>query len=587
MGTLVILSTFLWVSEMNSAVICIFVLAGFAIAFRYYARWLAEKVFVLDDSRQCPAYEHEDGVDFVPTNKHVLIGHHFSSIAGAAPIVGPAVAVIWGWVPAVLWIAFGVVFAGAVHDMGALVISMRHGGRSIGDVTASVIGPRSRVLFLFIIFFLTMMVLAVFAFVIGVLFTSYPGAILPITVEIPVAGAVGWWVYKKSGSLLVPSVVVLLGLYGLIYVGALTADTAASAQASLFGPERSDQILGWCYLLLIYSFIASVLPVWLLLQPRDFINSHQLVVGLGALIIGLMIVHPPMNVPAFQAVAPTADGMGKHWFPLLFVTIACGAVSGFHGLVSSGTTSKQIKLESDAKVIGYGAMLGEGTLALLATLAATAGFALVAENGWEGHFQTWESANGLPAKLSAFVDGSGVFLGGLGIPAEVGTLVVAVLVISFAATSLDTATRIQRFVVQELGEIYKIKVLTNRYVAGLVAVGSALFLLLAASPKGAGSGGLILWPLFGAGNQLLAGLTLLVISIWLKQTGKNYWVTLIPAVFLGLVTCVAMAINVQGFVDTENWMLLSISGIIIVLELWIVFEGIAAFRQKKPSSGVI
>jgi carbon starvation protein len=297
-----------------------------------------------------------------------------------------------------------------------------------------------------------------------------------------------------------------------------------------------------------------------------------------------MIVHPPIDVPAFRAVAETADGSGKGWFPLLFVTIACGAVSGFHGLVSSGTTSKQIEKESDAELIGYGAMLGEGTLALIATLAATAGFAVVADPGWDHHFSSWESANGLSAKLSAFVEGSGVFLGGLGIPAQIGTVVVAVLVISFAATSLDTATRIQRFVIQELGAIYSIKPLTNRYVAGLVAIGSALALLLAASPKGPGSGGLLLWPIFGAGNQLLAGLTLLVISIWLKHRGKNYWITLGPALLLAVVTSVAMAINLMSFVDAENWLLLGISAALIVLEIWIVLEGIAVFRREKSGS---
>ena len=236
---------------MNSAVVCIFVLSIFSIAFRVYARWLSKKVFELDDSRQTPAYALEDGVDYVPTSRHVLFGHHFSSIAGAAPIVGPAVAVIWGWVPAVIWITLGVVFAGAVHDMGALVLSMRHGGRSIGDVTARVIGPRARVLFLLIIFFLMMMVLAVFAFLIGVLFVTYPGAILPVAVEIPVACAVGWWAYKRGGSLLVPSIVVLVGLYVLIYIGAQTADSAAAFQASVFGAEKADQILGWCFLLLV------------------------------------------------------------------------------------------------------------------------------------------------------------------------------------------------------------------------------------------------------------------------------------------------------------------------------------------------
>lgn len=543
----------------------------------YYAGWLASKVFCLDDSKPTPSVTVNDGVDFVPTNRHVLFGHHFSSIAGAAPIVGPAVAVIWGWVPAVIWIGFGVVFAGAVHDMGALVISIRHGGRSIGDVTETVIGPRSRLLFLLLIFFLTTMVLAVFAFVIGFLFVNFDGAVLPVTLEIPAALAIGWWVSKRKGSLLWPSLVCLVGLYYLVWVGAENAEWMDQLQQRWLGATSGDQILTWCYLLLGYAFIASVLPVSLLLQPRDFINSHQLLVGLAALIIGLLILHPPMSVPAFQAVAPVEAGPDKPWFPLLFVTIACGAVSGFHGLVSSGTTSKQLEKESDAKIIGYGAMLGEGTLALLATLAVTAGFAMT--NNWGDHFVSWDSAAGLSAKVGAFVVGSSNFLSGVGIPTHVGEVVVAVLVISFAATSLDTATRIQRFVVSEIGEVFGVSVLKNRYVAGVVAVVSAIALLLVASPKGPGSGGLVLWPLFGAGNQLLAGLTLLVLSVWLKRNGKPWLVTFVPAVLLGFVTSIAMAMNVSSFIQGENWLLLSISALVIFLEVWIVLEGVRAMRQ--------
>ena len=569
---------------MNSAVVCVTVLAMFAAGYWYYAGWLSSKVFCLDDSKPPPSVTMNDGVDYVPTGRHVLFGHHFSSIAGAAPIVGPAVAVIWGWVPAVLWIGFGVVFAGAVHDMGALVISVRHGGRSIGDVTEAVIGPRSRLLFLLLIFFLTTMVLAVFAFVIGFLFVNFDGAVLPVTLEIPAAVAMGWWVAKRKGQLLWPSLACLVGLYFLVWVGAENAEWMDQQQLRWLGATPGDQILTWCYLLLGYAFIASVLPVSLLLQPRDFINSHQLMVGLVALVIGLLIVHPPMSVPAFQAVAPVEGGPDKPWFPLLFVTIACGAVSGFHGLVSSGTTSKQLEKESDAKIIGYGAMLGEGTLALLATLAVTAGFAMT--DSWGDHFASWDSAAGLSAKVGAFVVGSSNFLSGVGIPAHVGEVVVAVLVISFAATSLDTATRIQRFVVAEIGDVYGVSTLKNRYVAGFVAVGSAIALLLVASPKGPGSGGLVLWPLFGAGNQLLAGLTLLVLSVWLKRNGKPWLITFVPAVLLGLVTSIAMSMNVSSFIESENWLLLSISGLVVFLEVWIVLEGVRAMGQK-PQNGTV
>ena len=552
---------------MNSAVICASVLIVFVFGYRVYSRWLAQKIFELDDANPTPAHSLEDGVDYVPTNKHVLFGHHFSSIAGAAPIVGPAVAVIWGWVPAMLWIAFGVVFAGAVHDMSALVISMRHKGRSIGDVTAHIIGPRSRVIFLLIIFFLTMMVLAVFATVIGYLFVKFDGAVLPVTLEIPVACLVGWLVYKKNIGLLVPSIIVLIGLYAAIWLGAETAETADALQATLFGSE-TNQKLFWSIALLIYAYVASVLPVWLLLQPRDFINSHQLIVGLGGLFLGIAIVHPPVVAPAFNVGVDAPP-----WFPLLFVTIACGAVSGFHGLVSSGTTSKQIRLETEARPIGYGGMLGEGCLALVATLAATAGFATRAD--WDTHYGSWDTANGLGAKIEAFVHGSTTFLGGVAIPADVAAVVVAVLVLSFSATSLDTAMRIQRFVVQELAEIYQVKALTNRYAAGLVALGSAAILLFV------GKGGMVLWPLFGAGNQLLAALTLLVVSTWLAREGRNFWPTLIPALFLGLMTSLAMVRNLQTFHSNENWLLLGIGGLLVVLEIWIVFEGVAAARRHR------
>jgi carbon starvation protein len=564
---------------MSASIVCLVALTLFALGYRFYSRYLSEVVFKLDDSELTPAHTMADGVDYVAAPRGVLFGHHFSSIAGAAPIVGPAVAVIWGWVPALIWVVLGVLTAGAVHDMATLAISLKHQGRSMGDLTAQVIGPRSRLLFLLVIFVLTVMVLAVFAFVIGALFTSYPGAIIPVNIEIPLAMLVGWYCYKNGVSLLWPSLVLLVFGYALIVYGATTQEATRAWLAANVTPNPQYQVFIWCLFLLAYAFVTSVLPVWLLLQPRDYINSHKLIVGLGLLIVGLFIVNPTIVAPAFNDPGPGSPP----WFPFLFVTIACGAVSGFHGLVSSGTTSKQCDKMTDARVVGYGSMLGEGTLALIATLAVTAGFSTTAE--WHDHFASWDAANGLNAKLGAFVSGSSYFLSGWGIPTEIGEVFVAVLIISFAATSLDTATRILRFVIQELAVIGGQKWLENRVISSLVAVGTALVMLLAASPKGPGSGGLVLWPLFGAGNQLLAGLSLLVVSIWLKRLQRNYWVSLIPAGFLGIMTTWSLVINLSHYWSASNWLLFGLGSAILAIAGWIVLEGVLVFASASEAEG--
>ena len=565
---------------MNAALVALVTLVCFALAYRFYSRWLARVVFQLDDGNPTPAMTHADGVDYVATPRGVLWGHHFSSIAGAAPIVGPAVAVIWGWVPALLWVVVGVITMGAVHDMSTLALSVRNAGRSIGDVTASVIGPRSRLLFLLVIFLLSMMVLAVFAFIISSLFVQFPGAILPIHLEIPVAVVIGALVRRGTIKLLWPSLAALVGLYAAIWLGAATQDQAAALVEAVMGPDPATQRFIWCLWLLGYSFVAAGLPVWLLLQPRDLINSHQLIVGLAAILGGLFIVQPVIVAPAFNAAPPEAMPV----FPFLFITIACGAVSGFHGLVSSGTTSKQIARESDIRPIGYGAMLGEGALAMLATLAATAGF--LTPEAWHDHFASWGKANGLAPSLAAFVGGAARFLEGVAIPAEVGRIVVAVLVISFAATSLDTATRIQRFVIQELAEMAGFKPLMNRWTAGVVAVGTALALLLAASPKGPGSGGLVLWPLFGSGNQALAALSMVVVSVWLRKLGSRYvLITLIPAVFLAIITGIGMVYNLTGFIREGNVLLTVLGGAILFCVTWIIIAGARVWRSVGAAQG--
>jgi carbon starvation protein len=541
---------------MNAALLAVIVLVLFAAGYRYYSGFLARKVFGLAEEEPVPARELRDDVDYIPTRKQVLWGHHYTSIAGAAPIVGPALAVIWGWLPAILWVAVGTVFMGAVHDFSSLVISLRNRGRSIGDIAGSVIGPRVRTLFLLIICFLIWIVLAVFAFIIGTLFVLYPGSIFPINVQIVVAVALGWLVYRRRVGIFAPSVVGFLFLlvavfYGNAFAEAVPAVTRISVSA-------------WVWILLIYSFVASVLPVWLLLQPRDYLNSHQLITGLALLTLGLVVLHPIIQAPVLNLRPEGAPPL----IPFLFITIACGAISGFHGLVSSGTTSKQVGCMTDARAIGYGGMLGEGTLGLLAVLAATAGFASADE--WVAHYGSWGAAQGLSAKLEAFVSGGGRFMAAVGIPFETGTTFIAVMVVAFAATSLDTGARILRLVISELGRAYGVQSLQNRYTAGAVGVGLALVL---AVTQAGGKGGLILWPLFGTTNQLLAGVTLLVVSIWLRRAGRPYVYTLVPMLLVAAATVSAMISEVRGYFVDQNWLLAAMGTLILACDIWVILEG--------------
>ncbi|MCP3987297.1 MAG: carbon starvation protein A [bacterium] len=553
---------------MNAALLALCVFGLFAVGYRFYSKFLAVRIFALADDEPVPARTFEDGVDYVPTRKDVLWGHHFTSIAGAAPIVGPAIAVIWGWLPALLWVALGTVMMGAVHDFSALVISIRHRGSSIGEIAGLVISPRVRTLFLLIVSFLIWIVLAVFAFIIGTLFTQYPGAIFPINVQIIVAMLLGWLVYRRGVDILPPSLVA----FGLL----LTAVFFGNSFAEAFPVVKSITVTGWVWILLIYSFVASVLPVWLLLQPRDYLNAHQLITGLALLTLGLVVLQPAVVAPMIN---PNPEG-APPMIPFLFITIACGAISGFHGLVSSGTTSKQIGCASDARAIGYGGMLGEGALGMLAVLASTAGF--VTFQDWSAHYGSWGAANGLGAKLAAFVDGGARFVASLGIPTETAATFIAVMVIAFAATSLDTGARIQRLVIGELAEAYGWKALTNRFAAGAVGISAAL--LLAVTQAG-GKGGLILWPLFGTTNQLVAGVTLLVVSVWLRKQGKPVVYTLVPMLLVGLATLVAMTGEVISYYQafSERWLLAVSGSIILILDVWVLLEGLKVLLSSRPA----
>ncbi|NQY10174.1 MAG: carbon starvation protein A [Flavobacteriales bacterium] len=563
---------------MNGAHVAIACLATLFLGYRYYSKFIAKKIYQTeDDYSLVPSEEFRDDVDFVPTPKYVLFGHHFSSIAGAAPILGPAIAVIWGWLPALLWIVLGTIFMGAVHDFGALVISAKHKAESMGSVAKSVINPRSRLLFLIIIFLLVFIVIAVFAFIIAHLFVEYPGSVIPINFQIIISILIGWWTHKKKGSLLIPSIIALVMLYGLMYVGLLYP--VSLPEWMFIGGSAK---MTWIVLLMIYGFIAATLPVWMLLQPRDFINSHQLIVGLGLIYLGIFVAQPEFDAPMFQV--PTDS---DPWFPYLFIFIACGALSGFHALVSSGTTSKQLGSYKDARLIGYGSMVGEATLAVAATIAVAAGFE--SSEAWHHHYENVAQAKKLGPKLEAFVNGTSSFIDSLGInmviesngqTASLAAVFISVLVISFAATSLDTAVRIQRYIIGEIGGALKIpSIKNNRFVQAALAVSFSFILIITGGS--AGTGGLTLWPLFGSTNQLLGSLALLLISIWLFKLKRNYWFTLIPMIFITIITFIATTLNFISYMnaDEPKWLLVAIAFFIGVCQVWIIIEGILVFKK--------
>jgi len=556
---------------MQSVMIVVLGLAGMSFGWFVYSKFIAEKIYQLDPDFVTPAHQFNDGVDFVPTNRYVLWGHHFTSIAGAAPIVGPAIAVYWGWVPAVLWVTFGTIFFAGVHDFGAIWASARNQGKSIGALSKDVIGRRTRSLFMIVIFLLLLMVNAVFGVVIASLFLDTPTSVFPAWAAIAVALVIGQLI-RRNVKLAVLSIGGVLALYASVYIG------------SLLPLELPEQMLGlgananWLIILFAYAAIASMLPVWMLLQPRDYINGLQLIIGLILLYGAVLLSLPDITAPAFNN---ELDAMSPSIIPLLFVTIACGAVSGFHGIVSSGTTSKQLDKEPDARFVGYLGAVGEGTLALI-TIVSVSGVTLAATTEiWHEIYFAYGQAG-----ATTFVQGGAELLRqGWGIPTVVTTTMLATMVVLFAATTMDTGVRLQRYIIQEWGEIYSIPVLNNKVVATLVAVASCLFLAFGAGGA-TGSGGLVIWPLFGSTNQILAGLTLLVISVMLIKAGRPARYTLLPMLFVMVTSSWAAVLKLIEWYQAGNWVLVVIDFVVIVTSVLVILEAASAISQYRRGSPV-
>jgi carbon starvation protein len=565
---------------METIILMILSFAGYIAAYRLYGRFLSKKIFNLSDSNPTPAVTLEDGEDYVPTKKGVIFGHHYTSIAGTGPIVGPAIGVIWGWVPALIWIFAGSIVMGAVHDMGTLVISLRNQGKSLSDCTGTLINSRVKNIFFVIIFLELLIVISIFCLVIAIIFGLYSGSVLPVWSQIPIAVILGYIVYKKKGNLTLFTAIAVLLMYGTVIAGHWMPFVL---------PEKTFGIPAtgvWAILLLIYAFVASILPVTTLLQPRDYINSWQLIVAMGLIFLGVLGagITKDMHIvaPAFN---PHPDG-APALFPFLFITIACGAISGFHSLVSSGTTSKQLSKESDALPVGYGSMIMEAVLATLVLIAVSAGIGLKFKthagveltgfSAWNEHYSSWMAAKGLPAKLDAFVQGSANMIETLHIPNYVAVIIIGVFIASFAGTTLDTATRLQRYIIAEFFNNVKMKFMSGKYIATFTAVATAGALAFATGANGKGA--MKLWPMFGAVNQLLAALGLLVVSIYLKKKGGvKFLLTALPCLFMLAMTLWATTVNEISFIKHGKILLGIVNGITLTLAVWMVIETVIVF----------
>lgn len=566
---------------MNSLFLTIIAAIGYIIAYRTYGRFLGRKLFGISNKQLMPSHEFNDGVDYVPSKKNIIFGHHFTTIAGLGPIVGPAIGIIWGWLPAFLWVFFGAIFMGGFHDFATLVISGRNQGKTIGDLTGDIISPSTRYVFQFIMQLLLLIILAVFAMIVGILFEQYPRSVIPVWIEVPIAIWLGRQVSKGKNDLLY-SIIAVITLYISIFVSVYWLPPVK------IPPLMGSPVITWALILFVYSFFASTVPVQKLLQPRDYINSHQLFIAIGVIVTGLIVAHPVITAPAINTGAFHSEKIPS-LMPLLFITIACGAISGFHSLASTGTTIKQVSNESDSKFIGYGGMLLEGFLAILVIMAIAGGLGLGFEkdgvllsgaDAFYQHYKSWASASGLTAKLEAFIAGSANLMASYGIPKDFGMAMIAVFIVSFANTTLDSAARIQRLSLQEIFKDKKgniKKPLNNRYVATFIVV--ALAVLLTFMQPGA-KGALLLWPLFGALNQLVAALALGIVALYLIMKKKKPVYALIPMIFILAMTIWATINNIIGFIDDKNITLVVLSLLILILTIWLLISGITVLKKK-------
>jgi len=547
---------------MNSIVVAIFAILLLGGGFRFYGK-IMEKLWDINPGRKTPSVEMTDGIDYIPA-KHwtILFGHHFASIAGAGPIIGPVIAIsVWGWFPALLWILIGSIFMGGVHDFSCLMGSIRNRGKSISDLADSTMGHRAKMLFATFLWLSLVLVVAVFAAVTSTTLVNEPRIVIPTFGLILVAILAGLMIYKWKINRVVATVIGLALLGGLLVLGYYYPIS--------LGLKGSTEI--WIVVLLVYSYVASITPVNILLQPRDYLSSFILFFGVIIGYLGLFFSHPNMHTPAFIK----WSGIEGNLWPMLFVIIACGAISGFHSLIASGTTSKQLANETDAKKVAYGGMLLEGAVAVIALVAVASGLYWTGGAGREGlvYPELIKGGNWIVTFAIGFGQIAAPLLG-----ATFGSLVAMVMLNSFVMTTLDTAARVNRYITEELlGEGLKWKIFNNRYFSTAVVIIFAGYLAF--------GNWRAIWPIFGASNQLVAALALMVVTIYLWGMKQPTKYTIYPGIFVLLTTTGALIYQVKGFIGNQNYLLAVIGLILLILAIFMVREGLMVVRKAKIGLG--
>lgn len=545
---------------MNGAVLLIIGIVLFLIAYVLYGGWLTRK-WGIDPSKPTPAHTLRDDLDYCPADAKVILGHHFSSIAGAGPITGPIQAIVFGWLPVVLWIIIGSIFIGGVHDYGSIFASLRHDGKSIGEVIKENVGRTGEKLFTVFSWLALVLVVAAFTDICAGTFAFDPANPANLTgaqagtasvMFIVLAVLFGFFVYRKHTNLLIATITGVVLLFLCIYVGYTF-------------PVLQFSKMTWNAIIIIYIVCASVMPVWILLQPRDYLCSFLLYALIGGAVLGILLVRPTLAMPAFNGFVIGEGATAQYLFPILFITVACGAISGFHSLVGSGTTSKQVNSEKDAQLIGYGAMLIEGLVAIIAIISVS----YLATLG-----------EGTPAQL--FAAGVAHMMTSLGIPESLGVVFVTLSFSAFALTSLDTATRIARYMFQELvgkGEKKEQpgwqKTLQHPMVATLITVAAAVGLLAYGYQN--------IWPIFGSSNQLLAALALLGLTAWFARTKRGVLPTLIPMIFMFIVTISALVLLARKYLAVGNYFMGGMAAVLLCLAVVLIITTVKSFRSSKPA----
>lgn len=528
---------------MNSVLLIICALIFFILGYRFYSKYVSVRLGINNDI-ETPAHTLRDGVDYVPARAPVLLGHHFASIAGAAPIIGPIAAASFGWIPVYFWIVLGGIFIGAVHDFSSLVASVRHRGRSIGEVIEEHVGLSGKRLFLIFAWATLILVIAAFTIIVAKTFNRTPEAGSASILFILLAIIFGFVVYRRNVPLSAASVIGLALLIFCIYLGIL------------FPLQLS--VKTWTFILLVYIIAASVVPVWILLQPRDYLNSFLLYILVAGAFIGILILQPAVK---YEGYTSFNQDIG-YLFPILFVTVACGAISGFHSLVASGTTAKQLNRESDARIVGYGGMLIES---FLSVIAITTVIILTKDQ--------YQNLSSNPVGL--FSEGVGSFFSGFGFPHNIGVIFTSLAVSAFALTSLDTATRLGRYTFQEFftkkGSVKKSVLAENRYIATIITVLPAAVLALSGKWQ-------VIWPLFGSANQMLAALALIAVTVWLGSRNVKSWFTIIPMIFMFIVTISALFIMIADNFEKGQYLLSFLSLILFVVA---VIQAFLAYKKVR------